>query len=434
MPVESLAAASVPACLDALRAAQRRLRERDSGAILAALARVVDAWLAPESAWRRRAEAELPEATGFSPAMIRTGLPLLLGPLHGPALGELLDRELGDRRVLDGAVAGRLARGPSLIVHVLAGNLPALAAAPIALSLAVKAAVLVKAASGDRCFPDLFARSVAEVDADLGACIAPRYWTGGDRSVEDPLFGEADVVVMSGSTESVAAARARSGGRFIGHGHRVSLAAVGREVLRDPSAAAAALAWDASLWDQRGCLSPQVCFVEGDFRDACRFAEALVPELARLAEQLPPSAPDPGEVTGLRRFRDEAEWAAAAGTATRLLASPDSLDWNVVVEAEPVFRPTPLHRSLRVLPIGALADLPAVLEPARRVLEAAGLALAPERSPAVAEALLRAGAHRVCPLGRMQQPSLSWRQGGRPAVAEWVTWHHADELDEGTAK
>lgn len=433
-PVETLTAAGVPACLDALGAARRRLRERDVADVLSALARVVDGWLSPDSAWRRVAETELPGATGFSPAMIRAGLPLLLEPLRSEAVGELLDRELGDRRVLDRVVGGRLARGPALIVHVLAGNLPALAAAPIALSLAVKSAAIVKAASGDRSFADLFARSIAEVDPELGACVAPRYWSGGDATLEELLFREAELVVMSGGTDSVAAARARCRARFIGHGHRVSLAAVGRETLRDPAAAAAALAWDASLWDQRGCLSPQVCFVEGDFRQACLFAESLVPELNRLAEQLPPAAPTTEEAAALLRFRDEAEWAAIAGAATRVLVPADSLDWTIVVEAEPVFRPTPLHRSLRVLAIGSLLDLPPVLEPARSVLETAGIAVAPERAPTVAEALLLAGVHRVCPVGRMQRPPLRWRQGGRPAVAEWVTWHHADELDGGVPR
>jgi len=29
---------------------------------------------------------------------------------------------------------------------------------------------------------------------------------------------------------------------------------------------------------------------------------------------------------------------------------------------------------------------------------------------------------RVCPLGRMQQPSFSWRHDGRPSLGDLVTW------------
>jgi hypothetical protein len=29
---------------------------------------------------------------------------------------------------------------------------------------------------------------------------------------------------------------------------------------------------------------------------------------------------------------------------------------------------------------------------------------------------------RVCPLGRMQEPPLTWRHDGRPALADLITW------------
>ena len=59
---------------------------------------------------------------------------------------------------------GRRALGPPLIVHVLSGNIPGLAAVPVLLSLAVKSAVLIKPAAGDPLFPELLAASIAEVD------------------------------------------------------------------------------------------------------------------------------------------------------------------------------------------------------------------------------------------------------------------------------
>ena len=40
----------------------------------------------------------------------------------------------------------------------------------------------------------------------------------------------------------------------------------------------------------------------------------------------------------------------------------------------------------------------------------------------VAAQLARWGVSRVCSLGRMQLPPLTWRHDGRPALGDLVTW------------
>jgi hypothetical protein len=61
----------------------------------------------------------------------------------------------------------------------------------------------------------------------------------------------------------------------------------------------------------------------------------------------------------------------------------------------------------------------AALEAKRDSLEGVGLAVDPRRFDAVAESVRQAGAHRVCPVGQMQQPDLTWKPSGRPRVAGW---------------
>jgi hypothetical protein len=406
-----------------LRSAREQLVKRSTDDLLASLAIVAEEWLQPQSKWRRAAEMALPAATGFSPEMVHFGLPLMIEPLRAPAVGDLLDAELGDRRALDARGSGARWRSPALVVHVLSGNLPGLAAVPAVLTLAVKSAALLKAARGDRVFPALFARSIAEVDPGLGRCTAACYWPGGGRRCEEPAFAAADAVVALGDDGTVEDIRARVPGRFIGHGHRISLALVTGEVLRDAAAARAAaqaLALDVALWDQLGCLSPQACYVEGCFAEAVRFADSVAAALRSVARCLPAGEASAEERIERRRFRDDAEWRQIAGQRVALFTAGDTGDGTVVVEAEGVFGPTPLGRSLRILPLARVADLIGVLSPARRVLEAAGLAAQPSRRQECADILNRCGVHRVCELGEMQRPPLAWRQGGRPRVADWL--------------
>lgn len=403
--------AALASTIAKLRGARGALVARSTESIVAAITDVVDAWLVPQSTWWARAERELTDTTGFSPAMLSYALPTMLEPLRAGALAGLLAAQVQSRR------------GPALIVHILPGNMPGLAAIPAALSLAIGSTALLKAGRGDRVFPALFAASIGERDAELGASVAACYWPGGARGCEDVALAAADLVVASGDDATISDLAGRARSRFIGHGHRVSFAVVTREVVADGTCAQRAaeqLAEDVALWDQRGCLSPQLCFVEGTIDAACRFGELLASALRPLAQRLPPARLSEAERLAVRRFRDEAEWRGLGGERTALFALEGEGDGTVVVEPAPVFRPTPLCRSLRVQPVADLSVLSGALAPVRAVLEGAGLAAPPRRRPEMAEWLAARGVHRVCALGAMQRPPLDWQQGGRPRVGDWV--------------
>jgi len=314
----------------------------------------------------------------------------------------------------------------------MSGNIPGLAAVPMLLSLAVKSPVLVKSAAGDPIFAALFAASISEIDEELGRCLLVTHWRGGDQVIEAVAFAEADLVVASGSDAAIAAIAPRVPGRFIGHGHKVSFAAIARECLTDEHAArslARRLAYDVSLWDQQGCLSPQLCYVEREGRfTPLQFGELLAQELSQYAAELPPRRLSLEDQARVRRFRQEAEWGARGSIA--LLASPDSTDWTVAIEPDIAFVPTCLDRCIRLKAVASLSDLTTALAPHRRHLEAAGIAVGAQQLPELVEMLGACGVHRICSIGKMQEPSLSWRQGGRPRVAEWLEWVGVEEVRE----
>jgi hypothetical protein len=61
-------------------------------------------------------------------------------------------------------------------------------------------------------------------------------------------------------------------------------------------------------------------------------------------------------------------------------------------------------------------------ETVRGQVSTVGLAVPEHKLEELAAQLARWGATRVCPLGRMQNPPLTWRHDGRPALGDLVTW------------
>ena len=134
--------------------------------------------------------------------------------------------------------------------------------------LLLRSAQFIKCASNKSLVPRLFAHSLASAEPRLGACMELASWPGGSHGLEDALFGEADCVTATGSDETLRDIRARlpMRTRFVGHGHRVSVAYVSNDVLSTYSLRRVVrdLATDVIAWNQQGCLSPHVVYVQED--------------------------------------------------------------------------------------------------------------------------------------------------------------------------
>jgi hypothetical protein len=404
--------AEIQAVLAGLRVAARAIRGRPARERIAALARVLDGWRDPRSPWRLGLEAELPGHTGFSPENVRAGLDLALAPLSGEALHGLVARELGGAAVLDGS-AGPLVTGFETCAVLLAGALPTPTLVALLAPLVLGSGVLAKTSVHDPVTARWLARSLGEVDPELGACLAVTSFRSDDAACLEALLG-ADSVAASGSDATILGLRRRvlPPRRFVGRGHRLSVAALGPEALRgEPlAAAAAALALDVALWDQLGCLSPVSVFVAGDGGAADGAAEALEHALERAERGLPRGRLSPEAAAAVAGEREAAELRAAAGRDVRLLAGAS---WTVVREEDARPRPAPLHRFVRVVPVAGSAGLVEALRPQGPHLAAVALAGFGSTVREVARALAALGASRLCAPGRMQAPPLAWHQDGQ---------------------
>ncbi len=425
------------ACQTLKRNREEYLAGRSTQSLVKVLSETADNWLQRNFPFRRMALEEGPAATGFSHQTLADGLDLFFAQLTRENFQALLLQELSHTHRLDSMVAGSseqkgqqaaMASGPQMLFHLAAGNVPSPALSSIVLGILLRSAQFVKCASGASLLPRLFAHSLYEVEPKLASCLEIAEWPGGARAdLEAAVFQEADCVTATGSDETLSAIRRRLPvtKRFLGYGQRLSFAYVAHVVLSGFGAAkiVARAAADIVAWDQLGCLSPHVIYVEhGGGTAAEQFAELLAEELER-REAVQPRGRLPVEIAAvISAKRNFYEVRAAHSPATRLWTSKDSTAWTVVYEADALFQVSCLHRFIYVKGVSDVTQVIQNADSVRGKVSTVGIAAPEDKALELATQLGRWGVTRVCPLGQMQNPPLTWRHDGRPALADLVTW------------
>ncbi|WCJ60461.1 acyl-CoA reductase [Fontisphaera persica] len=424
------------ACQTLRKNRETYLLHRDTASLIRTLSELGASWLDAQYPFRQKALQEGPAATGFSAPVLQDGLDSFFRQLNEANLRALVEQDLGHVDRLDRLVSSEserrsgiqaMATGPALMFHVTAGTLPIPALMSMVLGLLIRSSQFVKCASGAAFIPRLFGHSLYELDPKLGACLEIAQWRGGTASFENILLREADCVTATGSDETLQSLRRQvpPGVRFLAYGHRISFGFVCREEL-SPSAAkqwSSRAARDVAAWDQLGCLSPHVIYVEREGRITPeQWAEMLATELAGL-EKTMPRGPAPLEVSAAIASR-RAFYAlrAAASPDTRSWQSEGSTAWTVVYEADPRFQLSCLHRFIYVKGVEHLEEALQGADEVRSKISTVGVAASAQRLPEIALRLAAWGAPRVCPLGQMQKPPLTWRHDGRPALGDLIGW------------
>ena len=385
-------------------------------------------WLEADYPFRRHVLQAGPEATGFSAALLAAGLDSFFRQLTAENLEGLLRQELGHARRLDGFFPGEhepesnrvaLARGPQLLAHIAPGNIPSAVMLNMVLGLLARSAQFVKCASGQAFLPRLFAHSLYEAEAKLGACLEVAEWPGGTENLEAALFAEADCVAATGSDETLAAIRQKLPGhvRLAGYGTRLSFGFVAKEALagRHPETIAARAALDVAAWNQLGCLSPHVIYVEeGGNVGAEGFADLLAGQLEALEKTHPRGALAAREAAGIAARRSFYEVRAAHSPDTKMWVSSESTAWTVVLETEARFQVSCLNRFVYVKAVKDVNEALQGAEPVREKISTVGLAGSGARAAELAQQFARWGARRICPLGEMQNPRWAGGTTGGP--------------------
>lgn len=438
-PEASLSPAMLAEACQALKQNRARyLLPRTTTDVVKLLDEVGADWLRPDSRFRRLALEHGPVQTGFSRPILERGLDGFFRQLTAENLRALLRQDLGDEYRLDlmipendaeGTPSARsaMAVGPEFVMHIAAGNLPNPTLMSMVLGLLTRSAQLVKCASGATFLPRLFAHSLYEADHKVGACLEVAEWPGGHQALESAVLAEIDCLTVTGSNETLAEVRNRlpANVRFLGYGHRASLGYITREVLREEtiSSLVSQAADDVVAWDQHGCLSPHVIYVEERGQvESDKFAERLALELKVREATEPRGAVSVAAAGAIASKRALYETLAVHRADAKIWASTGSTAWTVVFEHDVRMQLSCLNRFIYVKPVPDLAAVLQGIDSLRGKISTLGLAAGADRTRELAPIFARWGVSRICPLGQMQNPPLTWRHDGRPALGDLITW------------
>ncbi|KGG85437.1 acyl-CoA reductase [Comamonas thiooxydans] len=423
------------------KAAAAHLRPMPVADIIDAVDRAMARLLDRNDIYRQQAEAWLPVVSGYDADMVRLGLTGFFKTFRAAQLKRFVAEDFANPAVLDGfqpAAKGGAVRafGPDLLVHSWAGNVPALSLWSLVCGLLVKAPAIGKLASAEPLFAGWFARLLAEVHPPLADCLAVVWWRGAGGEEADALYAQADTVLAYGGNQTLDALRRRLPvtTRFLPHGHKLGFGLIDAQALDTLKAPAMArlAAWDVMRYDQQGCYSPHVFYVQrGAPVSARAFADYLAAELANLQRRFARRELDLEEGAALARWQQNMEWG---GEAHQLLGPVDA-PWSVAYsESLQPLAPTALYRTIAVVAVDRLDAVLPVVAAQRDYLQTAGIAAGPEELYRLAGLLGAAGVTRISAIGSMSMPEAGWHHDGRFNLLDLVRMTEIEQSAELAAQ
>lgn len=353
---------------------------------------------------RRQREA-LSDATGLSVPMVDWAMRTTLDTVRRDALVELAAEARS-------AVPGN-PQAIAMLSIVLAGNVFTAPIKGIVVPLLLGVPVLVKTSSSELSFPAMLQDALHSIDQELAEAMGLVSFQGGDQECERALVENAEALSVYGSDETVTAIAARRGNTpIIEHGHGVSVAFCGADSLDERRLGATLhnLALDICAYDQRGCLSPQVVYVEETQTLAARdFANRLAKDALDPLSSTLPRGPLPVSVGA-----EQTQWRGIAEVEGTLVRGEG---YALAIRPALPSRWSPAYRNVTIAPVRGVDEAVVAMEPMGSNLKCVGV------DPA-STAELRCQIERIptlhaytCPIGTMQTPALDAPADGRPI------WH-----------
>lgn len=298
----------------------------------------------------------------------------------------------------DGGSA-RVRAFPPRLVHIVAGNTPAVAVTTIVRGALSKGVHLLKLPANDLFTASAILRTMADVDPEHPTLksFSAVYWKGGDASVESAIMRPQffDKLVVWGGDSSIRGALQYAGPGFeiVSFDPKVSISFLGREAYASDALlreAAARAATDVTLFNQDACAASRYIYAEGDTDQVDRFCELLADELRQerflssaFAAPLAGDLQDEIEILrGLEPFYRV--WGDYSG-AGLVVRSDDPVDFY------------PMSKTVNVVTVPSLEG---AVRHANVATQTVGV-YPPSRAQALRDDLASQGVQRVVPLGEV---------------------------------
>jgi hypothetical protein len=240
--------------------------------------------------------------------------------------------------------------------------------------------VLVKNSRQEALFTPLLLSAIETIDPELVKGVAVMIWDYEDTALQEYLLYQADLVITAASDFTIdqidevitRVQNPRQPIRTHHHGHKVSFTTIARPYLKKDTGevdtelvhvVTTLAAVDSIFWDQYGCLSSRVHFIERggqNLHTPLEYGESLAQKMRALSTYLPRGAIP---LTGLHnRFE---KWAALTSTGLVHLCSNYEDDFLVIVDERPwsaaMFGDTIndcIERTVVIRPVDDIAEVP----------------------------------------------------------------------------
>ncbi len=299
--------------------------------LVQSLGTVSELWLNPQHPLRTETVQALQVSTGFSQRQVEIGIANCFEELTKPRIIAYVDS-------LD-----QVQRSNLRVLHILPSNVFTAWVHGAIITLLLGHRCLLKPSSREPVFARAWRKSIEEIDSSLAKSVEVVDW-------DERLLHDCQAVVAYGSDETLVKIRSKlpSGMRFAGYGHKLSVAVIFQEALEASRSEELldTVRRDAEPFRLRGCLSPQVLYIQN-------------PQWIR--------------------------WP----------------DLEALVDISPKIRPFKRWDEVR-------QELSKFVP----FLSCVGYAGSSEHGDFLKRELRNHGISRICPVGEMQHPSLSWPNGG----------------------
>jgi hypothetical protein len=340
----------------------------------------------------------------------------------------MLKRELGSLEILDGWQREVLTNGkvikvrafPPRILHVLAGNVPMVAAGAIIKGSLTKGVHLLKMPANDLHTAPAILRTMARIAPNhpILKSFTAVYWRGGDERVEGAICRPQyfDKIAAWGGERAITGIKkyAGPGLELITFDPKTSISLIGKEVFdsQDNLEQAAELAAiDVASFDQSACVCSRFQFIEGSVDDVDRYCEALHRNLRKERRYTAAACfPVPTDI------REEIQALAMLEPDYRVWGGYDGS--GIVIRSDD---PVEFHPEGKIVNVVRVENLAAAVRHASVATSTAGI-YPFDRKVELRDALANAGAQRIVNLGMAMSFGSGAPHDGFYAMQRYMKW------------